>query len=85
MTTYTTVLGDTWDALAYKFYGDEKYMKTLIEANWPYIDTMIFSSGTVLNVPDITEEQDEDAPFWRLDDAADDGATFSPTEGGDDE
>lgn len=36
--TYTTIQGDTWDLIAYKLYGEEKYMKNLIEANWPLLD-----------------------------------------------
>lgn len=69
--TYTTQQGDTWDSISFKIFGDEKYMKYLCEANWPLLDTMTFSSGTVLNVPDIPEEADEDAPFWRAGDAED--------------
>lgn len=65
--TYTTIQGDTWDLIAYKLYGEEKYMKDLIEANWPLLDVLIFPSGTVLIVPDLPEEVDEDAPFWRSD------------------
>lgn len=65
--TYTTVQGDTWDLIAYKLYGEEKYMKYLIEANWTLLDVLIFSSGTVLIVPDLPEEVDEDRPFWRSD------------------
>lgn len=65
--TYTTVQGDTWDLIAYKLYGEEKYMKYLIEANWPLLDVLIFSSGTVLTVPELPEEANEDVPFWRSD------------------
>lgn len=65
--TYTTLQGDTWDLIAYKLYGAEKYMKYLIEANWPMLDVLIFPSGTVLAVPDLPEEADEDTPFWRFD------------------
>lgn len=64
-TTYTTIQGDTWDLIAYKLYGSEKYMKNLIEANWPLLEVLVFSSGTVINVPDIPEDSDIDAPFWR--------------------
>lgn len=64
-TTYTTIQGDTWDLIAYKLYGSEKYMKNLIEANWPLLEVLVFSSGTVINVPDILEDSDTDAPFWR--------------------
>lgn len=63
--TYTTIQGDTWDLIAHKLYGSEKYMKNLIEANWPLLEVLVFSSGTVINVPDIPEDSDEDAPFWR--------------------
>lgn len=63
--TYTTIQGDTWDLIAYKLYGSEKYMKNLIEANWPLLEILVFSSGTVINVPDIPEDSDDDAPFWR--------------------
>lgn len=77
--TYTTTQGDTWDLIAYKLYGEEKYMKYLIEANWQMLDVLIFSSGTVLTVPDIQEKTDDDAPFWR-DDADEDEESYSVTE-----
>ena len=63
--TYITKQGDTWDLMSYDIYGDEKYMRYLLEANWPLLDIMVFSSGTVINVPDLPEEADEDIPFWR--------------------
>lgn len=67
--TYTTVQGDAWDYIAYKIWGDEKYMKQLIEANWRHLDVLVFPSGVVLNVPDLTEEMQEEKPFWRDDEA----------------
>lgn len=30
---YKTIQGDTWDGIAVKVYGDEKYMNELLEAN----------------------------------------------------
>lgn len=65
--TYKTIQGDTWDLIAYKLFGSEKYMKNLIEANWPLLDVLIFPSGIELTVPDHPEEQDDDLPFWRND------------------
>lgn len=29
------------------------------------LEVLVFSSGTVINVPDIPEDSDTDAPFWR--------------------
>lgn len=66
--TYTTVLGDTWDSIAYNLYGDEKYMSYLIQANLPLLDIMKFSHGVVLNVPALPEDLDEDLPNWRRED-----------------
>lgn len=72
MRTYTTIQGDTWDLISYNLYGDEKYMRYLIQANWDYADVLVFQAGVVLNVPDLPEEPDEDMPFWRDDDDEDD-------------
>lgn len=52
---YTTAQGDTWDMIAYKVYGNEKYMINLIDANPEYCDIVTFSSGIDLAVPDIDE------------------------------
>ena len=65
-TTYTTRQGDMWDIIAKKLYDDENGMNTLIQANPAYVDTVIFSSGVVLTVPDYeTDESTTDAPPWR--------------------
>ena len=81
----TTIQGDTWDMIAYRLFGNEAYMEEMMMENLPYIDTLVFSSGTVLSVPELQEGQDEGVPFWREDDAWDDEESFSPTEGGDDD
>ena len=85
MATYTTIQGDTWDMIAYRLFGNEAYMEEMMMENLPYIDTLVFSSGTVLSVPELQEWQDEDMPFWREDDASEDEESFSPTEGGDED
>lgn len=65
--TYTTVLGDTWDMIAFKIYGKEKYAKELIEANLNHIETVIFSAGIELSVPDIDTESDVSSlPPWKV-------------------
>lgn len=64
--TYTTILGDTWDGMAYKLFGDEAYMGLLLEENPQYRDVLVFSAGTVLDVPELEEpEVDEELPIWR--------------------
>ena len=63
--TYTTVYGDTWDIVAYKVYGNEMYMDTLIKANIEYKDTYIFPAGVVLTLPEIELTVSESLPPWK--------------------
>ena len=64
MATYKTIQGDTFDGIAFKLWGDEKYMKDLIQANLDYADILIFSPNVELTIPEIEEESDP-LPFWR--------------------
>lgn len=63
--TYTTILGDTWDSIAYKVYGNENYMDTLIKANLEHKDTYRFSAGVKLSLPEITLEVSKSLPPWK--------------------
>lgn len=63
--TYTTVSGDTWDIVAYKVYGNEMYMDTLIKSNIEYKDTYIFPAGVVLTLPEIELTVSESMPPWK--------------------
>lgn len=63
--TYTTVSGDTWDIVAYKAYGNEMYMDTLIKANIEYKDTYIFPAWVVLTLPEIELTVSESLPPWK--------------------
>ena len=68
MATTTTRQGDTWDILSKRLYGNEHYMEKLIEANLEPRKTVLFSYGTVINVPDIdiaTDETSANLPPWK--------------------
>lgn len=68
MDIYVTSQGDTWDSIAYDLFGNEEYMGILMDANLDLLDILVFSSGTVIQVPEeMPEETDEDMPFWRQD------------------
>lgn len=62
--TYTTVLGDTWDKIAFEQWGSEYLVPLLLEANQKYRNIVIFSAGTVLVIPDIEVEDFDDTPEW---------------------
>lgn len=64
--SYTTRAGDEWDAIAYREYGDERYMHLLLDANPDHNYTTIFDSGVVLVVPDMpTPAPPSTLPPWR--------------------
>ena len=51
--TYTAANGDTWDSIAFKFYGDEFLFLKLHAANErKYPDVVMFEGGEVVDIPD---------------------------------
>lgn len=62
---YTTIQGDTWDAISFKVYGSAAYMSRLMEANTAHVQTVIFGAGVVLTVPDVPASTSADLPPWR--------------------
>ena len=54
--SYTTKQGDTWDYIAYTHYGDERMMHELINANYEYKLTSVFSAGVTLVLPDLEDK-----------------------------
>lgn len=63
--TYVTQQGDTWDLIALHTMGSEKYMSQLMEANYAHRETVIFSSGIKLIIPEITEPIPSNLPPWK--------------------
>jgi hypothetical protein len=52
-TVYSTVGDETWDQVAFKAYGAERYANVLIAANPAYQEIVFFDSGMVLIVPQL--------------------------------
>ncbi len=65
MNTYMTIQGDTWDIIALKTMGNEAEMGKLITANIEHADTMLFSAGVKLVIPDVEIPTDELLPPWK--------------------
>ncbi len=66
LSEYTTKSGDTWDMIAYEQLGSCDYVNQLMDANLEYANVAIFSAGTVLTLPTITEStKTASLPPWR--------------------
>lgn len=67
---YETIQGDTWDVISKKMYDSEYHTDILIKANAKHADTVIFSSGVLLEVPVFdTIQQFADLPPWKRGDS----------------
>jgi hypothetical protein len=66
---YETILGDEWDGIAHKVYGDrvkgEMLMHLLLAANHQHRETVIFGSGVVLDVPPSPVGRISTLPPWK--------------------
>lgn len=65
MRKYVTALGDTWDIIAYKMYGNERQMSVLIETNPQHQETVLFQADVVIQVPDMVAATSTVLPPWR--------------------
>lgn len=66
--TITTIMGDTWDTIAYRVYGNVLRAQDLMEAreNIRLLDYQVFPTGIIVATPEVTEkEAAEDLPEWR--------------------
>lgn len=64
--TYTTRAGDTWDGIAFRTLGAERYMDLLIEDNPEHNYVLIFGSGVAINLPDLPDPaRPASLPPWR--------------------
>lgn len=59
---YTTVQGDTFDAIALDYYDDEHFAHYIIQANPEYSSVLIFDAGIKLKIPIVDEKDVVRAP-----------------------
>ena len=63
---YKTISGDTWDIIAKKVYGDEKYTTFLMENNKNMLlGYFIFPAGVEVTIEELPKEDISNMPEWR--------------------
>ncbi len=66
--TTSTIMGDTWDTIALRIYGNVLRAQDLMEAreNRPLLDYQVFPAGVKVAIPEIEETTaTDDLPEWR--------------------
>lgn len=54
---YRCAAGESWDSIALKVYGDEKYAADLLGANPALCEKIIFVGGEILRLPTVAQNQ----------------------------
>lgn len=62
---YVTTQGDMWDGIAKKTLGSEYYMTELIDANQEHRETVVFSAGVTLVIPEVSTPTPQNLPPWK--------------------
>ena len=63
---YRTIDHDTWDHIAFRLCIDrEKGISRIMEANSRYANTVFFSAGIIITIPEDIYEIAIDGPPWR--------------------
>lgn len=65
--TYTTISGDEWDGICYKYYGTngEMLMDKVMQVNPSHMHITVFPAGIVLNMPALDlQQQTINKPPW---------------------
>jgi len=64
-TKYTTIQGETWDAISQAFYDNPFKVADIIAVNPQYADVLIFEDGTELYIPILESESPDTMPPWK--------------------
>lgn len=62
---YKTIQGDTFDAIALDFYGEETLSSAIMLYNPDYINVLVFGAGVELLIPVIDAAAPSTLPPWR--------------------
>lgn len=56
---YQTSAGDSFDSVALKIYGDEKYAAELMAVNGEYLGRLVFTGEEMIKLPVVADQRDE--------------------------
>ena len=67
MRIHKTIEGETWDYIAKKYYGDERFMDILLNANPKYRNYLILPAYLEIIIPELPKPVliKEELPPWK--------------------
>ncbi|MGL6113473.1 MAG: tail protein X [Cetobacterium sp.] len=64
VSSYKTVINDTWDLISYKVYGSCDYVEELKKENYELKKLVFFPVDVLIKIPTISISEKGDLPKW---------------------
>ncbi|MBR4371360.1 MAG: tail protein X [Victivallales bacterium] len=65
MPSTVTRMGETWDEISYRCFGDEHHVSAIIEINLENRDIVRFPQGVSIELPVLTSASNQSLPPWK--------------------
>ena len=65
MPSAITRMGETWDEISFRCFGDEHHVAAIMELNLEHRATVKFPYGTVIELPVLTSASNQSMPPWK--------------------
>ncbi len=65
MPSTITLMGETWDEISFRCFGDEHHVAAIIEVNPENRDTVRFPQGVSIELPVLTSTSNQSLPPWK--------------------
>ena len=65
MPSTITRMGETWDEISYRCFGDEHHVAAIVEVNLENRDIVRFPQGVSIELPVLMEASNQSLPPWK--------------------
>ena len=65
MPSTITRMGETWDEISYRCFGDEHHVADIIEVNLENRDIVRFPQGVSIELPVLMQASNQSLPPWK--------------------
>ncbi len=65
MPSTITRMGETWDEISYRCFGDEHHVAAIVEVNPENRDIVRFPQGVSIELPVLSQASNQSLPPWK--------------------